>query len=267
MVHPEKQKVIHELWDTLAQLPASKHDKSLELLLSTIGRLIQSDHGFWFSMHRLSDVAKDDLMMGWRMGHMFNTNPLPEEKELHRKTVKDVDNGRPGDCLLTNIRSAGKFRASRIRDRVPASYFESDFYKENMVNRGFHDGLSVVTPLNEDSEIYVGFLRKHSQPKFTEEDLAVASYSLRSLTWFHRRTLLSHGLVLAENPLTTTERKVMRRLLTDWSEKQIADDLEQKLDTTHKHVGNIYRKFNVNSRAGLMSVWLGHEPVQSEESA
>ena len=57
----------------------------------------------------------------------------------------------------------------------------------------------------------------------------------------------------------------MRRLLTDWSEKNIADDLGQKLDTTHKHVVSIYRKFNVKSRAGLMSLWLGHGPKQDTD--
>ncbi len=265
LIQPAKLDVLHDLWDTLAQLPASQPEQSLELLLSTIGDLIESEHGFWFSMHRVDDANEEDQMLGWRMGPAFFHKPLPEDENLYKKTVKDVSDGQPGECLIANIRTAGKFRASLIRDRVPASYFESDFYRQNMEGRGFHDSLSVVTPIHEDSEIYVGFMRKKNQLQFTADDLKLVSYGLRGLSWFHRRTLLSYGLELADNPLTATERKVMRRLLTDWSEKNIADDLGQKLDTTHKHVVSIYRKFNVKSRAGLMSLWLGHGPKQDTD--
>jgi DNA-binding CsgD family transcriptional regulator len=95
-------------------------------------------------------------------------------------------------------------------------------------------------------------------PPFSQKELELASYTLRSLNWFHKQLFLSYGLLAAEKPLTPTEKRVMHLLLTELSEKQIADMLQQKVDTTHKHIVNIYRKFNVNSRAALMAIWLGH---------
>jgi FixJ family two-component response regulator len=53
------------------------------------------------------------------------------------------------------------------------------------------------------------------------------------------------------------ERRVARLLLTDQKEKQIAHALGLGFDTTHNHVSEIYRKFGVRSRAGLMALWLG----------
>lgn len=62
--------------------------------------------------------------------------------------------------------------------------------------------------------------------------------------------------MIATSPLTPTERKVLHLLLTEASEKGIANQLGLATSTTHQHVIAIFRKFGVRSRAGLMSLWL-----------
>jgi DNA-binding CsgD family transcriptional regulator len=80
------------------------------------------------------------------------------------------------------------------------------------------------------------------------------------LRWFYRQQLLSHGLLIADTPLTATERRVLLGLLDGKTEKAVAGILGQSPNTTHVHVKSIYAKFNVRNRAALTALWLGRLP-------
>lgn len=56
--------------------------------------------------------------------------------------------------------------------------------------------------------------------------------------------------------LAPHESRVLQLLLTEAAEKQIAEQLGLATSTTHSYITNIYRKFGVRGRAGLMSLWL-----------
>lgn len=68
--------------------------------------------------------------------------------------------------------------------------------------------------------------------------------------------LMERGLSYASTPLAHYEKRVLELLLTDASEKQIADRLGLTVSTTHSYVTGIFRKFKVRGRAGLMSLWI-----------
>lgn len=78
----------------------------------------------------------------------------------------------------------------------------------------------------------------------------------RDVTALKKKSVLDRGLMLASTPLAPHEQKVLQLLLTDASEKQVAQRLGLAVSTTHSYVTGIYRKFGVRSRAGLMSLWL-----------
>lgn len=63
-------------------------------------------------------------------------------------------------------------------------------------------------------------------------------------------------LVQLKESLAPHECRVLNLLLTEAAEKQIAEQLGLAISTTHSYVTNIYRKFGVRGRAGLMSLWL-----------
>lgn len=262
MIPPEKQELVHNLWDALALLPASQPDEALAHLLATMARLLRSETGYWVGACRLREGNPEDAMQGWRMGPVFRHKALADGGDQLWRPIKEIPPGHPAEWFLANLASNGRFRSSLLSQFPPGPDFDAGMYRQNLWGHGYRDALCVATPITERSEVCVSFFRGRQQPDFDEQDLKLACYGLRSLAWFHRRVLLSHGLLLAGKPLTHMERRVLRKLLTDCSEKQIAEELNQKMDTTHKHVGSIYRKFGVNSRAGLMSVWLGHEPAQ-----
>ncbi|MFL9883354.1 PAS domain S-box protein [Paraburkholderia agricolaris] len=58
--------------------------------------------------------------------------------------------------------------------------------------------------------------------------------------------------------LAPYERKVVELLLTEATEKQIAERLGLAASTTHSYITGIFRKYGVRGRAGLMSLWLKH---------
>jgi DNA-binding CsgD family transcriptional regulator len=117
----------------------------------------------------------------------------------------------------------------------------------------------VVFPVNKDAESYFGIFRALDCPPFTVEERDKLAYALRGIKWFHRQIMLSHGVLVAEAPLTPTERRVLHLLLTGLSEKLIAAEMDRSYHTVHQCITAIFRKFGVNNRAGLMSLWLGQE--------
>jgi PAS domain S-box-containing protein len=62
--------------------------------------------------------------------------------------------------------------------------------------------------------------------------------------------------------LAPHEQKVLELLLSDATEKQIAEKLGLAVSTTHSYITGIFRKFGVRGRAGLMSLWL--QPLRDE---
>lgn len=123
----------------------------------------------------------------------------------------------------------------------------------------FTTSASFFFPVNEDYESMFNFQRVGVKKDFTAAEEAVAAYALRGIKWFHRQFALNYGLLVAGQPLTPLQRQVTRLLLTERSEKLIAAEIGKSQNMTHKYVTEIFRKFGVNSRAGLMAVWLGQK--------
>ena len=252
---------IHRIWDRLAELPESQlSTRGLQFLLESISGLIDAHHGYWLSgLHMRHLDAEKDPMLGWRLGPVFHYREMPGDKALYKNKVKEAEAGTYAldESTINHLRQAGRFRATLLREHVSPAFFQSEHYRDHYQARDISDTLFVVAPVNTDTEAYFCFNRIGSKKPFGKAELHITADTIRCLGWFHKKVLLGHGLLIASKPLTPMERKVMRYLLTELSEKQIAETLNQKANTTHKHICNIYRKFNINSRPALMAIWLG----------
>jgi DNA-binding CsgD family transcriptional regulator len=253
------RQTIYQLWDELSSFPASEAESSLKHLLENLADMVDAGGGYVLSAMRLSNGPDKDPMQGWRPGPMFYFNGTEADRKLQRVASRAMDNGEPDESSLNHIRNAGRFRATLIRDHVSEEFFDTEHYQAFYRERGITDTMFVVAPVNEDSEVYVALHRLGKAPRFTPEDLEVAEFALRSLVWYFRQVLLSFGVLVAGEALTPTERKILSCLLTGMSEKEIADQLNQRQNTTHQYVVTLYRKFNVRSRAALTALWLGHD--------
>lgn len=67
---------------------------------------------------------------------------------------------------------------------------------------------------------------------------------------------LSHGPVHDTGVMPVPHRKVLLLMLKGLSEKQIAADLGLSINTAHRYVTLLYRRYGVRNRASLMALWL-----------
>jgi DNA-binding CsgD family transcriptional regulator len=154
-------------------------------------------------------------------------------------------------------KAAGKFRAAAMRQLVDMAVFRrTEHYRIFYEKTGIEDRIWISFPVNADAESHFIFNRRRPHRRFTRRELKLAAYALRGVAGFHRQALLSYGLLIARTPLSPMQRRVLALLLTDASEKGMAETLRQSFHTTHTHVRDVFRRFGVASRASLMAVWL-----------
>jgi len=248
---------IHLLWDELADFDAARPDDALNHLMAGLCQLVDAQNASWIGAVRMPDIIPGDPAHGWRpraFHFLAPSRPL-DEKTLEQ--AKQLELGSIDETTIRNVALAGKFRANRLADMVPESWFDGDYYRIYYLGVDHRDGIWAGIPINEDAECYFGIFRDNAHPRFTPEERDLVAYALRGLKWFHGRQMLGRGLMVASAPLTATEREVLGGLLSGLSEKQIAAERSQSHHTTHEYVSNIYRKFGVRNRSALMALWLG----------
>jgi DNA-binding CsgD family transcriptional regulator len=260
MMSDNRLDFIHNLWDELADFDAGRSEKALTHLMSGLCVLTGAWNITWVGAVRLDSSFPRDPAKGWRAGAIRYLYPNPLLDAASREQVDKLEQGDIDETTIRNLDNAGVFRANRLRDLVGPEWFESPYYRFYYQSLGKADAVWVASPVNQDTESWFGILRGPDQPPFTEAERDEIAYALRSLKWFHRQLLLSHGLLVGKNPLTPAERRVLHLLLTGLSEKLIAEQLERSYHTAHEQVSSIYRKFGVSNRAALMALWLGQAP-------
>jgi DNA-binding CsgD family transcriptional regulator len=258
-----QQQAVHRLWDSLSEFPTSETDQALLHLMEGIARMIGAGNAYWLGYLRFN-AEPDDPLKGLRPGLPPGANrylyPAPLHNELSRAQTIKWNTMHVNEGYLRVARDVGQFRAFRLRKEMPAAYFEGEFYQTFHASRGFHDQCVVIFPVNTDYESLFNFQRVGVKKDFAAAEEAIAAYALRGIRWFHRQIALSHGLLVAGTPLSPAQRQITQLLLTERSEKQIAAEIGKTPKTTHNYITEIFRKFGVKSRAGLMAVWLGQKP-------
>lgn len=247
---------IHTLWDELADFDAARSDEALEHLMAGLCELVGAQNANWMGAVRMSDILPGDPVHGWRPRCVIFLHPSAQIDAAVKEQVKSLELGCVDETTIRNVALAGTFRANRVIDLVPG-WFESEYCRRYFEPFGHRDVIWAGVPVNDDAECYFGIFRVDGHPRFTPEERDLVARALRSLKWFCRQQMLSRGLTVASSPLTATEREVLGGLLSGQSEKQIAAARKQSFHTTHEYVSHIYRKFGVNNRAALMSLWLG----------
>lgn len=252
---------ILRIWDELSDSAASDAKRTVGGLLEALCAISGASNATWAGAVRVGQKGGSDPLEGWRVAAMqapapaAPSRPVAEEdpERRFRKILKKWDRREIDESFLLPLRGVGTFRTYGFRRDLPAAWFSSPFYRTYYEAVGTHDAVFVAFPLNHDCESHFGF---YAATTFPEGAIARLATTLRAVKWFHRRLLLSHGLLVASSPLTPTEREVLGRLLAGGAEKEIALNRGIAASTVHQHVLGIYRKFGVGSRAELMALWL-----------
>jgi len=252
---------VYELWDELADLPLADSRAAIERVFSCICEWIGADDAFWIGTARVQNElqAADDILHGWRLRTAERWKSRPEyTPEYVRKILAHMERD-PGMSTIKVISEAGRFRSYRLHDGFIdfKAFRQTPQYQMYFLKGGITDRIWCVMPVNRDAESMFCFERINRRRHYTPGDEQLVRQTLRGLKWFHRQLLLNHGLLVGKTPLSPAHRRLLLQLLSHKSEKEIADILGLSRATTHKYVTDVYRSFNVSSRAGLMTLWMG----------
>lgn len=252
---------VHHLWDELADFETSRCDDAMLHLMRSLCARTGADNAIWLGVIRADEAGPEDPTGGWRAVALRNLYSTPELDAAVQKQKELLDKGIADIATLKYLAGAGQFRASRLCDVIGPDWFDSDYYRTYYLDAGLKDAMLIAFPVNQDAESWFGVHRKVGRGRFTEAERDDMAGALRGIKWFHRQIMLSHGLLVADAPLTAAERKVLHLFFTGLPEKLIAERLERSHHTIHDTVASIYRKFGVSSRSALMAIWLGR-PVE-----
>jgi DNA-binding CsgD family transcriptional regulator len=253
---PELQ-AVYALWDRLAEFSVGDSDAALTHMMVALCTMLSASNVLWSVVVRLPSPKRADPLLGWRPRLVRLLHPTPA---VAASVQQQFDKLWSSNLDLSQILSASgdePFRVRLLFDALPPEWFEGEHYRRHYLDVGHADSISVRIALNDDVRIRLFVFRDTQSPRFTAMDGERLGFVMRGLRWFHRQQLLGHGLLIANAPLTPTERKVLLALLDGQMEKQIAQRLDQSPNTTHFHVKSIYGKFGVRNRAALAALWLG----------
>jgi DNA-binding CsgD family transcriptional regulator len=257
---------VYALWDGLNRYPAEKTEEAFANFGSGVMYLLKADNFRWIAAVRglHGAAARKDRLGGWRLRARYSRIPPPEDYQKYTswwfQHASKLDPKFPiGHATPALIAGMGKFQAHRMRDGwIPFNEFRrSEHYRLHYAALGITDRMWISTPLNRDAESIILIDRMNSRVNFTKAEADLAAVIMRGIAAFQRRLFLNHGLLIANHPLSPAARRILKKLLTGMSEKEIACSVNQTVATTHKYITSIYEHFGVNGRAALMSLWLG----------
>lgn len=254
------QSGLHEIWDRLADHDAARTEDAQLFLMRELKKLVGADDAVWVGVVRMAhgQEALGDHQLGWRGRAVVHLEWTELKRAVVAAAMKAQDRDRGVDSSIEMAKRAGKFRTLTLRElHDMESFVHSEHYRTCFVPFDITDRLWCVFPVNEDCEVAYILDRYGDRPRFTERDKQALSAALRPLKWFHRQTMLAHGVMLGDRRLTPRERSLSARLLGDRTEKEIAQSLGLTLSTTRGYIKALYEKFGVQGRSGLMALWLG----------
>jgi DNA-binding CsgD family transcriptional regulator len=256
---------VYALWDDLDQFPPDRSDAALAQLCQRLKDLLKADNVKWVAAVRMlkDETFASDSMRGWRLRAKYDLVP---DGEAYEKLIRVMferndpadSNFNVGHATVGIIKRMGKFQAHRMRDGwIPYEEFAAtEHYQIHYTGLGITDRIWTSFPLNADAESVFMIDRMGPAPQFSLAEVKLAATILRGIRSFHRRLFMDRALLIGDKPLSPVARRVLQKLLTGISEKQIAESLGQTVTTTHKYVKTIYGRFGVNGRAALMSLCL-----------
>jgi DNA-binding CsgD family transcriptional regulator len=250
---------VQNLWSEFSAFPASRPDDAMAWLLAGSARIIGCTNITWIEARREPGDSTDDPLGRWRP-YSQKSLQQPHEDKMRRAAVMHYMSKGLFDPLTVGMTTgAGVTRAHLRKELVDdRTWLQSWLYNE--VLRPSHVaemlvGAQAVTPSRES---YICMDRGAGDLPFRARERNLLQLILSGCPALHREVLHASGGSGKAAALSTRERQVLRLLLTDLNEKEIAGQLGIGWRTTHEYTVSILRKFGVRGRIGLMALWLRH---------
>lgn len=248
--------VLASLWRELADAPATQCDEALRHCLARLAGHIGASNATWVATAR-EDVAARDAMSGWRIRVAEHLHCREERRRMASALAGSLATGQIEPYSSAIVRDAGRTRC-RLRHELldDAVWQGSWIVREALADERIDDRLGGTFAAAPDCEAYLVLDRRRGERPFGERERDLLAFFMLGSATFQRELLLAHGLLDAQAPLSARERDVLRLLLSDACEKDIARRLGIGYRTVHQHAASLYAKFGVRGRVGLMALWL-----------
>lgn len=152
----------------------------------------------------------------------------------------------------------------RDTDMMPDSYrVTTPLYKDIYVKQGIHYAMRISIVSENRALGNISMFRKRGQNDFSDHDIEIARVFAPHLTQKLESVLMPSlpmnmvtGSISAFDKfnLTPKEREVVKLVLEDFTDGEIADTLCISRATLKTHIYNIYRKTNVKNRVQLIAI-------------
>ena len=248
------------LWQELADAPAAECDTALRHCMGRLSSHIGARNILWVSGRLYPERMAEHPMLGWQIQDVAYLHDGQRLLGLAGEVVERINEGEEDQSAIAAARLAGQ-TWSHLRCELVDDDAWRNCWVINDVLAGerIGDRLSGSHSLPGCESHFVLERGKDERP-FGPRERDLLYYFLLGSKTFQRELLLSRGLLDAAHPLSPRERDVLKLLLTDASEKEVAQQLGIGYRTVHQHAQSIYSKLGVRGRWGLMAKWLRYRP-------
>lgn len=249
--------LIVQLWHELDEIPAAKNNEALAHCMDRLLQLVGGCNAFWVCATRSPQIDPDDRMNGWRPQDVSVLYESSTRAQKSAATKRRYQRNIVDPHLAGVVRTAGKTRAHLRTDLVDDTTWECSWTYQNVFRPlGLKDRLHGAHTLNPGAESHLVIDRDGHDRPFSIEERDLLYLFVTGAPTFHREQLLHRGILGESKRLAPREQEVLRLLLTDLTEREIAARLNLTPQTTHQYARTLYKTLNVRGRTGLMAKWL-----------
>lgn len=257
MLKAADMRLLATLWRELADAPAAECDAALRHCLEQLRGLVGACNATWVGVRRQPTPVADDPLLGWRIHGVEHLHHQEHRMAMARALAGRLDAGQADPYLGAIVRQAGRTRSHLRADLMnDADWRSSWIVREALEDERIDDRLAGGHAVSADCESHFALDRRRGERPFDEYQRDLLCFFLLGSRTFQRELLLSKGLVDTSAPFSPRERDVLKQLLTDANEREIARHLRIGYRTVHQHAASIYAKLGVRGRQGLMVLWL-----------
>ncbi|MDE3156431.1 MAG: helix-turn-helix transcriptional regulator [Acidobacteriota bacterium] len=254
---------VARLWHELAEFPAARADAAREHCLTALVQILGATNAFWVGTTRTVPVVADDPLHGWRPRADQTLHRDEARDRLIRQLLRQMERQVVDPHTAAIAARAGTTRAFLRPELVPDDEWRQSWLASEMFpTLGISDRMVGANAVHPSAESYIGLDRGPGDKPFSRRERDLLYAFLLGSSPFHREQLQVHRLIGPS--LTPREREVLHLLLTDLTERQIADRLGLTPRTTHQYVVSVLKKLGVSGRIGLMALWLRRAPASEQ---
>ncbi|HEX7051370.1 MAG TPA: helix-turn-helix transcriptional regulator [Longimicrobiales bacterium] len=240
--------------------------------LASVYRLIGADEGFIvFSVLALPERRETDPLRGWRPVQALYEGRAEDRRRAaaawyHEpsRLLEDL----PMRRLARRVAGAARTRTLLRRHLMSDAVWQRQPYvAEFLRSLGIRDRIQSVCPVSPRLQATLTIDRAGRGRDFGARQRALIHTVMLHLPWYFRRLARHFALLDPPTPrLSRRERETLRWLLTDRSERAIAQEMGLAVATVHQYVLSLYRKLGVNGRLELLVRHGGGVPAHPGEA-